>query len=122
MAVSNYLSTKSQVELNLSHNHKHHHREKNPRKTALATFVAFVIGGAIPLLPFLLASQSPLINSNKFLFASVLTALAFLCIGSFRSHITNKHPARTAIETFVIGGIAAAIAFLVGYLLRGLVA
>ena len=51
MAISSYLSAKSENKLESKHPHKHFH-VKAPQKTALATFTAFVIIGFIPLLSF----------------------------------------------------------------------
>ncbi len=119
MAVSNYLSNKSQSDLNKIHRNKH--RIKNPRRTALATFSAFILIGLIPLLSFLFAPLSDFINNNKFLLSAFLTGIAFLIIGSFKGKVIGKHWIRSALETLLIGGIAALIAYFVGYLLRGIV-
>jgi vacuolar iron transporter family protein len=120
MAVSNYLSTKSQKELNIKHPHKHQHREKNPKKTALATFAAFVIIGFIPLLSFVLAALNKNLIPHQFTISIILTAIAFLSIGAIKGHLVEKSKIKSSIETFLIGGIAASIAFIIGYLLRGL--
>lgn len=120
MAISNYLSTKSQKELNLRHRYKYLH-EKDPRKTALATFIAFVVVGSIPLISFIVAPISPAIDNHKFLYASILTAIAFLIIGAVKGEIVEKNKVISALETLTIGGIAAFIAFTVGYLLQGIV-
>src|SRR3989338_6099006 len=63
MAVSNYLSKKSENEINSSHAHKHEHK-KNPRKTALVTFISFLIVGFIPLLSFVIAPLSPFLEGK----------------------------------------------------------
>ena len=119
MAISNYLSTKSQKELNLRHNHKHLH-EKNPRKTALATFFAFILIGFIPLISFVFAPLSTTIEENKFIISIILTGIAFLTVGAIKGKIVGKHYVKSALETLLIGGLAAVIAFFVGYLLKGL--
>jgi vacuolar iron transporter family protein len=120
MAVSNYLSEKSEQQVQSKHPHKHFHK-KNPKKTALATFAAFVIIGFIPLLSFVLAPLFPQLYEYRFLSASILTAIAFLIIGSLKARITESSKLKSALETLIIGGIAATIAYLIGYLLRGLV-
>ncbi len=123
MAVSNYLATESEEELHLRHKHKYmyHIFEKDPKKTAIATFVSFVIVGFIPLISFVLALISPFFDSNKFLYSAVFTALAFVIIGSVKGKMVRKGEIKSALETLIIGGIAAFIAFVVGYLLRGIV-
>ncbi len=54
MAVSNYLSTKSQLEIHRHHtDYKFIKREaKHPVKSASATFLSFFVIGLIPLLSF----------------------------------------------------------------------
>ena len=120
MAISNYLSARSQKDLDSKHKHKHYH-SKDPKKTALATFISFILIGFIPLMSFVLAPLSQTINQNKFLISVILTGIAFLIIGAIKSKIVGKHFIRSSLETLSIGGIAAFIAFLVGYLLRGIV-
>lgn len=116
MAISNYLSNESQKDLNRNK----HKRWKNPRRTAFATFAAFVIVGLIPLIPFILAPFISVIEMHKFLYSIILTGIAFLGIGAIKGKVVGKHYARSAIETLIIGGVAAILAFSVGYLLQGL--
>ena len=121
MAISNYLSIKSENELNSMNRHKHEH-SKNQKKTALATFISFVLIGFIPLIPFVLAIFIPIINSNKFLYSIILTAIAFITVGAVKGKIVEKSRLKSAIETLLVGGIAAIIAFLVGFFLKSIVA
>jgi len=120
MAISNYLSTKSQNDLLTKHKHPHFHI-RNPKKTALATFAAFVIIGFIPLLSFVLSLFIPALQESQFTYSILLTAVAFLIIGYNKARITEKGKARSCLETLVVGGIAALIAYGVGFFLRGLV-
>jgi vacuolar iron transporter family protein len=120
MAVSNYLSTKSEKELHRKHKHENL-LIKNPKKTAIATFISFAVIGFIPIFPFVLALFIPSASTNQFLYSAILTAFAFLFIGSMKGRIVEKSISKSAIETLAIGGVAAVIAFAVGYLLRGLV-
>ena len=119
MAISNYLSNKSQIDLYKNHKHKHSHI-KDPKKTALITFISFLLVGFIPLLSFVLSPLSSFIDQNKFIFSTILTAIAFLIIGAIKSKVVGKHFIRSSLETLLIGGAAAGLAFLVGYLLRGI--
>ena len=120
MAVSNYLSTKSQHELDVRHKRLYLHKDKNPRKTAVATFISFVLVGIIPLFSFVLAPFSQTIEENKFTISFVMTALALVIVGTIKGRIVEKHYLKAAIETLVIGGIAALIAFIVGVFIRGI--
>ena len=120
MAVSNYLSKKSIKELYRKNKHISSLKPKSPKKSAIATFFAFVVMGFIPLISFVLALSIPLVDNNKFLYSTILTAIAFLFVGGMKGHIVEKPVVKSALETLLIGGIAAIIAFFVGFLLRGL--
>ena len=122
MAVSNYFATKSQTELHFRHKDYATYKRigRHPVKTALATFASFFLIGIIPLLSFLLSFLLPVMKENQFSYAIGFTALALITVGLVRGEIVKKHPIRSAFETLIIGGIAAALAFIVGYLLRGL--
>lgn len=115
MATSNYLSVKSDTVCGCE-------GKKNALKTAFATFVSFLIIGIIPLLSFLIGALTgnEWIIERQFILAFLLTGIAFLIVGGIKGSIIGKRPLRTAIETLLIGGFAAGIAYLVGHLLRGL--
>ena len=115
MAVSNYLSTNSENDLE-----KHRH---NARKTALATFIAFMVIGLIPLLSFVLASitKSEFLIANQFNFSIVLTAFALLIVGWFKGEITGRNKINSSLQTLLIGGTAAVVAFFVGFFIKNLI-
>ena len=117
MGVSNYLSTKSDNELAASHPHEHYDT-KHPLRGATATFISFVIVGFIPLAPFLFAALSDSLGDSTFIFSIFATGLAFLFVGAIKGSVTGKSKIRSALITLFIGGIAAAIAFGVGYQLN----
>ncbi len=119
MAISNYLSAKSERELDLKNKNKHRHN-KGAKRSAFATFLAFTMVGFIPLFSYVLALFVPFIDKNKFIYSSILTGLAFIAVGYVKGKIVEKGGFKSALETLVIGGIAAVIAFIVGYLLKSL--
>src|SRR3972149_2585967 len=101
MALSDYVSSESDREM--------HSRTKFAKKSsnsAWATFFSFVIVGLIPLLFFVLAQFFPSLTDKAFLFSIILTAFAFLFVGSVKGLITGKHPIYSAFETLMIGVIA----------------
>jgi len=120
MATSNYLSTKSQNEVN-TNNRGRLFNYKDPKKTALATLVFFLIVGFIPLLSFVVAPVSPFFEENKFLISFLLTGLALFIVGAFKGKIIGKHWLKSAFETLVIGSIAAFIAYFVGAVLKSII-
>ena len=120
MAVSNYLSMKSQKDMMRTSLYKKY-RLKDPKKTALATFTFFLIIGFIPLLSFVAAIPLNAVEPYKFHLSFVLTGIALLIVGAFKGQVVGKHSVKSAIETLVIGGIAALIAFAVGFLLKEII-
>lgn len=99
------------------------HSLRGPRAlpAALVTFVAFVVVGIIPLLSFLLDYFSPLSIAEPFLISSVLTGSAFFAVGAAKALFVEQKWYWAGIETLVVGGSAAGIAYGIGALLKGLV-
>lgn len=118
MAVSNYLSVKSGVELKRHRKSNFSTNGKSPMKTGLATFSSFFLVGLIPLISFVLAIFVPLVQKYQFQLSIILTGFAFLGIGAVKGKILQKHFVKSSFETLIIGGLAASIAFLVGYFIK----
>lgn len=89
-------------------------------RAGLATFLAFLLAGLIPLVPSLVTPSSP--SRHSFVASSLLTAATFLAIGYLRGRVADKRPWAAALETLLIGGCAAGVAFAVGKLLETLAA
>jgi len=109
MAASNYLS---KTEAESSSNSKYY-----ALKSGLATFVSFFALGLMPLLPFLTLLIWPSFQ-NPFIYSVVLTGITFFVIGWIKGTIENSSRIKNAFKTLSIGGIAAGIAYLLGYLLH----
>lgn len=122
MAISNYLSAKSNYELEHPKFKKLicGREGKCPKKAAFTTFISFIIVGFIPLLSFVLALVFPILSANKFIYSFILTGVALIAIGLIKGSVVKKSRIKAALETFFIGSFAATIAFAVGYLLRSL--
>lgn len=86
---------------------------RSPWKAAAATFSAFAICGLIPLLPYLFGMQ------NSFGISSALTGATFFLIGSVKSRWSTASWVRSGLETFLVGALAAILAYVVGMLLKG---
>ena len=87
---------------------------ENPVLTALATFLAFVTFGFIPLIPYILFKN----NSQTFIYASIATALALVLLGLLRWRVTKESMLRSVGEILIVGGISASIAYIVGTFFR----
>jgi len=94
---------------------------KSPIKAALTTFAAFNIMGIIPLIPFILYYFDPLFKESAFLTSIVFTSIALFMVGSIKANIVDIKWYLSGLETFIIGGVAAVIAYMVGFWLKGLV-
>lgn len=88
---------------------------RSPIHAALYTFAAFVLCGTVPLLPYLLGFASP----ERW--SATMTALTFFGIGSVRSRWSTKPWWHAGAETLIIGLLAASVAYVIGYWLKGLV-
>lgn len=87
---------------------------RSPWLAAVSTFSAFLICGLAPLLPFLLRMKSAIVLST------FLTGAVFFLIGSVKSRWSSASWWRSGLSTLLVGGIAAALAYLVGVLLKSL--
>lgn len=87
----------------------------SPWKAGLATFFAFLLAGMVPLIPAIVNMQGH--ADITFFYSSVLTGVTFFLIGVIRGRVLDGRPLMAGLETFAIGGGAAAVAYLVGLLL-----
>lgn len=90
---------------------------KSPFKVGLATLIAFIIVGFIPLLVYTWDFFYPT-EFNSFLWTAILTGIAFLMIGWLKSSVTQTPLLKSILETVALGALAAVIAYYVGDLLE----
>lgn len=89
-------------------------------KAALATFSAFLIVGSVPLWTYLWNWLVPLPILEPFLWSSGCTAAAFFIVGALKGrHVALFWPV-AGLETLLVGGAAATLAYGVGVLLRSM--
>lgn len=105
------------VQVMLHHEHNMIEENINPRKGALVTFTAFQIIGLIPLLGYLTESFLNLTSKELFMATGMATLIALFVVGTVKSRFSDRHWISTGLETALIGGVAASIAYLVGDLL-----
>ena len=94
--------------------------EKRPIDSSVSTFVGFNVIGIIPLIPFVLFFIFNL-NLDAFYFSTISVAIAFFIVGMIKAKIVKKSKIRSGIYTLIIGGIAAIVAYMIGYGLNFLV-
>jgi vacuolar iron transporter family protein len=112
MGASKYLSLKSEQSVEKSGTGK-----RSPFYDGLATFVAFVIAGTLPLIPFFV----PAASESAFTVSAIATAIAFFVVGAARSLVIKKNALIAGLEMLVVGGAAAAIAYGLGVYVETLV-
>jgi VIT1/CCC1 family predicted Fe2+/Mn2+ transporter len=82
---------------------------RRARVSAAMIASAYVVGGLIPLAPYML-----LRNASTALALSVSVTLAALFVfGWIKGHYTGARPLRSALQTTITGGLAATAAFLI---------
>jgi VIT1/CCC1 family predicted Fe2+/Mn2+ transporter len=91
----------------------------SPVVSAVNTFVGFNAIGIIPLIPFIVAylTGSNIFISNAFFCSVLATASSFFLIGSIRGKVVRKPMLISGLNTLLIGGVAAAVSYCIGYLL-----
>jgi vacuolar iron transporter family protein len=88
--------------------------EPYPLRHGIATFVAFLIAGVVPLLPYVLAAPR-----HRFAVAVAATLVTLFVVGALRSTVTLLQWWRAGLEMLLVGAAAAAVAYGAGYLLAG---
>ncbi len=82
---------------------------KRARNSALTIAISYIAGGMVPLAPYFFIP-----SVHTALLASVgVTLLALLVFGYVKGRFTTAKPFRSAWQTVVVGGLAAAAAFLI---------
>jgi vacuolar iron transporter family protein len=119
MASSNYLASESEDRLLREEGDTDDPFLINtsPKTSALATFIAFVLAGSIPLLPYIILGG----NNETFLYTVLATLFALFLVGSTKNIITKKPFFIGGIKMAIIGGVAASIAYAIGQYLSTIV-
>ena len=92
----------------------------SPWRAAVSTFVAFIAVGLLPLAVFLYEIILPGQLSNPFLSSALVTGIAFFGIGALKGRFVEQRWYWAGLETLLVGGAAASLAYLVGRLLKGI--
>jgi VIT1/CCC1 family predicted Fe2+/Mn2+ transporter len=77
--------------------------------SALTIAGSYVVGGAIPLAPYLFVRPS----SSALVFSAVATLASLLIFGAVKGRLAGTPPLRGGLQTLLVGGLAAAAAFLI---------
>jgi VIT1/CCC1 family predicted Fe2+/Mn2+ transporter len=91
--------------------------QPSPWRAAAITFGSFLVLGSIPLLAFIVNLQSTAAAERTYFSSSLLTVIALFLIGAIKAKLVSRKWYRGGLETVVVGGAAAGLAFLVGAIL-----
>lgn len=91
-------------------------------KTGLITFLAFVAAGSLPLIPYFIQFFGvSILPQQQFISSILATAGALFLVGSLRTLITKGIWWKNGLEVLSIGAIAAATAYLLGWLVEKII-
>ena len=76
-------------------------------KSALTIGLSYVVGGLVPLMPYLLIN----VPAQALLYSCVVTLICLFVFGYFKSKVTGQPPLGGAFKVMLIGALAAAAAF-----------
>jgi len=116
MAAGNYLGTRSEQEYQLSIHGKVNEGRSHALGHGAAIFGAFIAAGSVPLLPLLFVAAE-----DSFVASCIATAAILFAVGSLRTLVTRARWFVSGLEMLAIGSAAAAVSYVVGYLLRTMV-
>ncbi len=90
--------------------------EPDPRRariSAITIGLSYIVGGFIPLSPYMLIP-----NLSMALITSVIvTLIALFLFGFIKGRFTGAKPLRSGLQTVLVGGLAAGVAFLLARLI-----
>jgi VIT1/CCC1 family predicted Fe2+/Mn2+ transporter len=116
MAVGNYLSIRSNESVRRAQSLPE--EEASPARHGVATFLAFAVAGAVPLVAYLVPGIAA---SERPLWAAAATLGALFGFGSLRAAVTNDRWWRCGFEMFGLGVVVAAVAYGAGLIVAGFI-
>ncbi len=87
---------------------------KLPIYTATATFGSFLLIGSIPLLSYIIAAVADLSQDRLFFISCVATGMALTLIGFMKAMVNERSWIKGVLETVLLGGLAAFLAYFAG--------
>lgn len=111
-----WVDTMMKEELNLTVDNK------RPLDSAVTTFASFNIVGVIPVAPFIaMMLGAPIQTETAFAMSAAATAVAFFVTGAVKGKVVGNPVIWSGIKTLLVGGLAACVAYGVGWWLSSLV-
>jgi len=86
---------------------------KRARTSAFTIALSYIVGGLIPLAPYMVTSD---VRSALHL-SCLVTIIALAIFGYVKGRFTGNKPMASAIQTIIIGSLAASVAFVIARLI-----
>jgi len=86
---------------------------KRARVSAITIGISYIVGGFIPLSPYILIPNL----TSALIVSVVVTLFALLVFGYIKGRFTGTKPIRSGLQTMLVGGLAAGVAFLLARLI-----
>jgi vacuolar iron transporter family protein len=80
---------------------------RRARTSALTIGLSYIVGGLIPLTPYILIHNL----STALLVSVIVTLIALFLFGYIKGRFTGLNPLRGGLQTILVGGLAAGVAF-----------
>lgn len=87
---------------------------KRARQSAFTIAAAYVVGGLVPLFPYMVLSSS----ATALKVSAIVTLIALFIFGYVKGSFTGLKPMRSGYQTTLIGSLAATAAFVLAQLLK----
>jgi VIT1/CCC1 family predicted Fe2+/Mn2+ transporter len=87
-------------------------------RSALTIAASYIAGGLIPLFPYMLVAPTPEANLTALKLSVIITLLALAIFGALKGKLVGTGWLRSALQTVLIGGAAAAAAYTLARLLN----
>jgi VIT1/CCC1 family predicted Fe2+/Mn2+ transporter len=84
--------------------------EPDPKRAFMSAFTiggSYIVGGLVPLVPYMIFGTM----ADALKVSVIATAIALMIFGAIKGHFTGMNKVQAALQTLVVGGLAAAAAF-----------
>ena len=88
--------------------------EPDPKRAPISAgtiAISYLVGGLIPLAPYMMMVRIP----DAFMYSVLFTGLALLVFGGIKGHFTGINSVKSALQALLVGGLAAAGAYLLAH-------
>lgn len=84
-------------------------------KSSVITFIAFVVAGSLPLIPYVAMLIGLVVPENmQFILSVSATLTAMFFVGSLRTYVIGGNWLRNGLEMLIVGSVAASVAYTLG--------